>query len=393
MELRTDPHLFPLIREPASRWERAGLTPEQERRFNLLASLLVATFLFGWVYTIFFLDREAFEPRAAPVARISSRVTQSPLAAGAPPEPVFLVDRFAETFAEEFESFRGLSGELNVVIRAPGDSLALPELPDTVPSGVALAFQPAEEDGSSGDTAGFEVESAASTPGIWNVVLQMRDAIRPVSGVSVINTVPLSERSGGRIGRYLVGSWPFEKGGAPKPIYETPTGVIRVTAENRGLPVSEHFVLGDFLTKGQADVWPKYVVLSTRLLDKLELTLQELERSGHPVEDVFVVSGFRTPVYNESGGNTQGRGNLSRHMYGDAADIAIDNNGDRRMDDLNGDGRVNVADARIVAEAAQRVEQKYPTLIGGIGIYAPTGAHAGMVHVDARGYRARWGAW
>ena len=77
-------------------------------------------------------------------------------------------------------------------------------------------------------------------------------------------------------------------------------------------------------------------------------------------------------------------------MYGDAMDIYIDNNGDGRMDDLNRDGAVNFEDARMLAAAADRVERKYPSLIGGIGTYRATGAHAGFVHVDTRGYRARW---
>lgn len=388
MELHQDPHLFPLVREPRSRWERSGLTPRQERRFNLVAGLLVAFFAIGWTYSILFLDRSALAAEAAPVARIFSRLTESPLSRSAPPEPAFLVDQFVAQFAEEFEPYRGESGELNVVFQAPGDSLALPSLPDSVPAGAALSLQSAE-----GDSATLSAASAGSTPGIWNVMLRMRDAILPVSDLNIVTLVPLTERKGGRIGQYSIGSWPFEKGGAPQPIYETPKGVVKVTQENKDLAVSEHFVLGDFLTKGQTNVWPKYVVLSPRLLDKLELTVQELEREGHSVENVFVVSGFRTPSYNAGGGNTQGRGQLSRHMYGDAADIAIDNDGDSRMDDLNGDGRVNVTDGRIVAEAAQRVEQKHPSLIGGIGIYKPTGAHSGMVHIDARGYRARWGAW
>ena len=108
------------------------------------------------------------------------------------------------------------------------------------------------------------------------------------------------------------------------------------------------------------------------------------------VGDVFLISGFRTPVYNETGGSTAGRGKLSRHMYGDAADVAIDNDGNGRMDDLTGDGRVTVADARVLAEAAEEVERRYPHLIGGIGVYRPTSAHGGFVHIDTRGYRARW---
>jgi hypothetical protein len=56
------------------------------------------------------------------------------------------------------------------------------------------------------------------------------------------------------------------------------------------------------------------------------------------VKRVQVMSGFRTPRYNKSGGNTGGRANLSRHMYGDASDIFVDNDGNGTMDDLNRDG-------------------------------------------------------
>jgi len=74
-------------------------------------------------------------------------------------------------------------------------------------------------------------------------------------------------------------------------------------------------------------------------------------------------------------------------------DIAVDNDRNGRMDDLNGDGQVTVADARVIGQAAERVEKAHPELVGGIGIYAPTGAHSGFVHIDTRGFRARWGPW
>jgi hypothetical protein len=203
--------------------------------------------------------------------------------------------------------------------------------------------------------------------------------------------VPLSEKRGGKIGSYLIGFWPYETGGTPRrPAYAPPRGLVRVTPENLNTPVSEHFMLRDFVTKGQVDTWPKYVALSTTLLDKLELTIQELERSGHPVKDVGVISGFRTPYYNKNGGDPKGRGALSRHMYGDAMDIYIDNDHDGRMDDLNHDGRIDIGDARVLADAADRVEKRYPSLTGGIGVYRPSGAHSGFVHIDTRGFRARW---
>jgi uncharacterized protein YcbK (DUF882 family) len=204
--------------------------------------------------------------------------------------------------------------------------------------------------------------------------------------------VPLSEKKSGRIGSYVIGSWPYEKGGKPRsPQYAPPAGLVRVTPENRETKVSEHFKLADFVTKGQVNVWPKYVAMSPRLLDKLELTIQELNATGTPVEHVGTISGFRTPSYNAGGGETAGRGALSRHMYGDAMDWYVDNDRDGRMDDLNHDGRVNKEDGRIIVKAATSVEKKYPELVGGVGLYAPTGAHSGFVHIDTRGYRARWG--
>jgi uncharacterized protein YcbK (DUF882 family) len=54
------------------------------------------------------------------------------------------------------------------------------------------------------------------------------------------------------------------------------------------------------------------------------------------------------------------------------------------------EGVVTVADAKVIGAAAERVEQAHPDLVGGIGIYSPTGAHSGFVHIDTRGYRARW---
>ena len=334
----------------------------------------MVVFTVGWIFSIV----EA--ARTGVSSGIATRVTTNPLRPSAPPEAAFVLDAVLRQVMD-LEDLRGESGEVNVVVQDVSDSLALA---DSLPAGVDIDYQAAERPNAR------VIENAAS-PGIWNVVLRMRNAIRTVPDLRVITTVPASEAKGGRIGDYRIGSWPTDVSSVPTPeTYAPPRGFIRVTPQNKDMRVSEHFVLGEFLTKGQTDVWPKYIVLSPRMLDKAELTIQELEEMGHPVEQVGVISGFRTPRYNEGGGNTQGRGDLSRHMYGDAVDFFVDNDGDFRMDDLNGDGRVTVADARVMAEAAERVEREHPNLIGGIGIYDPTGAHAGFIHIDTRGYRARW---
>src|SRR5439155_11246657 len=210
--------------------------------------------------------------------------------------------------------------------------------------------------------------TAPENPGIYNLAVKLDQTTRSISDFSVITLVPFVQKQRGCIGLYYLGSWPFEKGGTPKtPAYANPAGFIEVTPQNADTYVSEHFKLRDFVTKDQPNVWPKYLLLNPKLLDKLELTIQELQAMGHPVKRMTVMSGFRTPNYNLTGGNTQGRANLSRHMYGDAADVFVDNDGNGLMDDLNGDGRVDIRDAEVIGQAVDRVEQKNPSLVGGVG--------------------------
>jgi hypothetical protein len=211
------------------------------------------------------------------------------------------------------------------------------------------------------------------------------------SPVRLILLTPFSAKVRGAIGPYRLGTWPYERSAAPDPAYQPPRGFIEVTPQNFAWKVSEHFTLGQFVTKNQQNVWPKYVVLERRLLDKLELVIEELEEMGHPVEGLHVMSGFRTPEYNAKGVGAGGRSAVSRHQYGDAADVFPDADRDGWTDDLNRDGRVDMRDARLLAAAAERVEQEHPELVGGIGIYPSTSAHGPMVHIDARGKRARWG--
>jgi hypothetical protein len=223
-------------------------------------------------------------------------------------------------------------------------------------------------------------------PGVYRWLTDARQALH------LIVLTPFSAKVGGRIGAYRMGEWPFERRAPRDPAYENPPGFIEVTPENFGTRVSEHFTLGQFVTKGQEDVWPKYVALDRRLIDKLELTIEELARDGYPVGGFVVMSGFRTPDYNEAGGDTSGRSAISRHLYGDAADVYPDDTSSGWINDLNRDGRRDVRDARVLASAAEAVEARHPELTGGIGVYSGNGAHGPFVHIDARGRRARWGA-
>jgi hypothetical protein len=80
----------------------------------------------------------------------------------------------------------------------------------------------------------------------------------------------------------------------------------------------------------------------------------------------------------------------SRHQYGDAADVIIDSDGDGRMDDLNGDGRVDLRDIAPITSAIARIEERYAEFVGGLGMYSAMGPRGPFAHVDVRGTSARW---
>jgi hypothetical protein len=226
-------------------------------------------------------------------------------------------------------------------------------------------------------------DSALAAPGVYSV---------PNASFAFITMVPFNSKTKGRIGDYRIGFWPAERHRKRSAFeaYENPDGFIMVTPDNADTPISEHFALRDFLTHDQADVWPKYMVLREELVDKLELIIDDLQAHGHPVERLVVMSGFRTPEYNIQGvGRRGGRALDSRHQFGDAADVYVDN-GDGRMADLNGDGRVDTRDIRIMLQSVERVESDHPELVGGEGIYRANRQHGPFLHVDVRGWPARW---
>ena len=170
-------------------------------------------------------------------------------------------------------------------------------------------------------------------------------------------------------------------------VYEPPEGFVKVTAENKDALVSPHFRLNQFLCK-QTDDTPQYALVRPRLLRHLEQVLAAVNARGHDASTLHVMSGYRTPYYNRAIGNTT---EYSRHLYGDAADIYVDANGDQWMDDLTGDGRVATADARELANIVRRIPTPGDDRFrGGLSAYGSTAHHGPFVHLDLRGRRVRW---
>ena len=281
---------------------------------------------------------------------------------------------------EFLQPLRGESGSLQAVFRAPGEAVVARPPPGTM---LRLEDEHADE------------PSHGRTPlvdaGIYAIRVEVGNESRKAEHLRLIRLVPFSRKHEGWIGRYEIGFWPLESEVPPRVgAYATPAGFVEVTRGNGSTHVSKHFKLEDFLSKGNEGVWPRYLVLDPRLPDKLELVIQALKAAGQDVHDVHVMSGFRTPLYNEGGGDTRGRGRLSRHIYGDAADIWIDDDGDGLMDDLNGDRRIDIADAEVIVAAGEHVEAQHPSLTGGLAAYPACCNHGPFVHVDTRGSRARW---
>lgn len=170
-------------------------------------------------------------------------------------------------------------------------------------------------------------------------------------------------------------------------IYLPPPGFIEVLSRDEDILVAPHFTVGQFLCKQPGE--PRYLALSRYLVAKLEAILERSNTEGYPAPTLHVMSGFRTPWYNRSIGNQTV---YSRHLWGGAADIFLDADGDGNMDDLNGDGRSSIVDAQILYEIAEWVDSSgHPgTRPGGLGAYRRNSVRGPFVHVDARGRLARW---
>ncbi len=232
--------------------------------------------------------------------------------------------------------------------------------------------------------AGTAQINAPATPGHY--VMRLRAGSR-THVVNLLVMVPREMKREARINGFRVGRYPPEplRGMA---IYDPPDGFIEVTAANRSVLVSPSYTLGEFVAK-QPGGFPKYLVLRPRLLLKLELIADELRKAGRPVGKFTIMSGYRTPFYNAAIGN----GAYSRHVWGGAADIFIDENPKNgRMDDLNGDGRVDIKDAQWLWNFIDELSKsgKLGDLKGGLGLYGPNPVRGPFIHVDVRGFEARW---
>ena len=221
----------------------------------------------------------------------------------------------------------------------------------------------------------------AGRPGNHELLVQGPAGER-VAEVTVFVMRPSSEIDArGYLGDFRIGTYPNGT---------TPRGFIQLASQaDMDLRVSPHFTVGQFICKQQPGEWPKYLLVSGDNLERLETLLAGLRQDDLTDADtLFVMSGWRSPFYNSAIGSAK----LSRHMYGDAADVYIDHAPrDGNMDDINGDGQVTKADANFLYDYSEELFAEEDVEQGGLGSYKANAVHGPFVHVDARGRIARWG--
>lgn len=200
--------------------------------------------------------------------------------------------------------------------------------------------------------------------------------------INVFVMVPYESLHDGRINGARVGRYPAE---APFPSLRRPRGFIELDPETETVAVSQHYRLGDFYVN-RSGACPDYIALTEDIIYKVELLADFVRGKGIDFERFKVISGFRSPARQR---DNRGR-RQSAHMYGGAADITIDANDDRMMDDINRDGHCDRKDAQLLVRYVDEFEELHPELVGGAGWYRKTRSRTPFVHIDVRGERARW---
>jgi Peptidase M15 len=285
---------------------------------------------------------------------------------------------FAITFQGETSAYREMS-----TFVLPGTALTFEAVGET-PGGYTLA---AHEGAVTALGARQWRWTAPGAFGVYRLVFEAASGKERIT-LNVFAMVPVSLIKDGYLNGYPIGDYPAKplKG---NPIYKPPAGFVEVTAKNQDMRVSPHFQLKQFICKEDTTAsFPKYVVLKERLLLKLEAILGRVNELGFHVDTLHVLSGYRTPYYNQSIGD----GPYSMHQFGGAADIYVDHADKGRMDDLNADGVIDIRDARFLYDEVEKMlgETPFRKLQGGMGFYPATSAHPPFVHVDVRGTRVRW---
>ncbi|MEB3198305.1 MAG: D-Ala-D-Ala carboxypeptidase family metallohydrolase [Candidatus Sericytochromatia bacterium] len=279
---------------------------------------------------------------------------------------------------------RDLSNWTDFVVVPPGGRLPLAPAPGEASAAVTWRAQA----GTVAYAERLAVWQAPLQAGAYQLRAHGLLAGRPVQRVlTAFVSVPLGQVRAGSLNGYPIGHYPrgahtrqyqTASRAQREDAYRVPAGFIELDHATALTPVSRHYTLADFQGKDTAVGGRKYLFLDPRLVEKLERLVDVLASQGHRAGKIPLMSAYRSPWLNRAIGNVTG---LSRHTYGDAVDMIVQ--------DFDRNGRTDGNDARILLAAVTKLDRE-TDLTGGAAIYPPNGAHGYFVHTDTRGTLVRW---
>ena len=190
--------------------------------------------------------------------------------------------------------------------------------------------------------------------------------------------------------------------------YQVPNYFYKVTEATTDLKIAPHQTLGfyamDYPWKSLG--LPHYIALDLHLVRKVEDLIDLLQADGRSVTGFTPIYGFRSPAFNL--GTIKARPDstlkepLSMHQYGRAVDLIVDEDGDGLLDDLNGDGHIDIHDAEVLMRYVNHLDRAYRArgemnLVGGAGLYSENDFiernryfdhNTPYIHIDTRGFLA-----
>jgi len=284
-------------------------------------------------------------------------------------------ERSTNARLEFLETLRGTSGKLKAVFRMPGEPL-IPQPPAGLTTHYAL-----ERDAAIVSSA---VE-APQHPGVYRIAVEIDAARLNIEDLRVITLVPLPPRRRAESGRTA----------GPVALRARRRTLIRLrhSARIRGGNPREHLPprLRAFHAWRLPDQRPAAFGPSTCCSTPRWSTSWSWSSTSSSTRLPRQAHGDHERIPHAAlqprGGESSGRGKLSRHMYGDATTSSWTTNRDGWTTTSIATAASTSMTPSSVTRAAELVETLHPILVGASHLPA-NGVHGPFTHVDARGRRA-----